>query len=46
MRKVKSYFDEGYNWVVDIDLASYFNAVNHELVLNMLIEEAKDERLI
>jgi retron-type reverse transcriptase len=46
MRKVKSYFDEGYNWVVDIDLANYFNTVNHELLLNMLREEVKDERLI
>jgi group II intron reverse transcriptase/maturase len=46
MRKVKSYFDEGFNWVVDIDLANYFNTVNHELLINMLREEVKDERLI
>jgi group II intron reverse transcriptase/maturase len=46
MRKVLSYFDEGYNCVVDIDLAKYFDTVNHELLIGMLREEVKDERLI
>jgi retron-type reverse transcriptase len=32
--------------VVDIDLAKYFDTVNHKLLIDMLREEVKDERLI
>ena len=28
--KAKEYMDEGYKWVVDIDLAKYFDTVNHD----------------
>jgi group II intron reverse transcriptase/maturase len=46
LRQVKTYFDEGYEHVVDIDLAKYFDTVNHDKLINMLREVVKDERVI
>jgi len=46
IRKAREYYDEGYKYVVDIDLAKYFDTVNHDLLINMLREKVKDERLI
>jgi group II intron reverse transcriptase/maturase len=46
IRKAREYYDEGYRYVVDIDLAKYFDTVNHDLLINMLREKVKDERLI
>ena len=46
IEKAKEYYDEGYKYVVDIDLAKYFDTVNHDMLINMLREEIKDERVI
>lgn len=44
--KVRDYYIEGYTHVVDIDLAKFFDTVNHEKLVRMLREEIKDERVI
>ncbi len=36
MNKVKEYYEQGYTQVVDIDLAKYFDTVNHDLLLGMV----------
>jgi len=46
IRKSKKYYDEGYTHIVDIDLEKYFDTVNHDLLINMLREKVKDEKLI
>lgn len=46
VRQALTYYREGYTQVVDIDLAKYFDTVNHELLLGMLREKVKDERVI
>jgi group II intron reverse transcriptase/maturase len=46
IRKARKYYDEGYNRVVDIDLAKYFDTINHDLLINMLREKVKDEKLL
>jgi group II intron reverse transcriptase/maturase len=46
IRKTREYYDEGYTEVVDIDLAKYFDTINHDLLINMLREKVKDENLI
>lgn len=38
-------FNEGYTQVVDLDLAKYFDTVNHEILVGMLREQIKDERV-
>jgi group II intron reverse transcriptase/maturase len=46
IRKTREYYDEGYRQVVDIDLAKYFDTINHDLLINMLREKIKDESLL
>lgn len=46
IKQAEGYYQEGYTKVVDIDLAQYFDTVNHDMLINMLREEIKDERVI
>ena len=46
IRKAREYYDEGYRYVVDIDLEKYFDTVNHDILINMLREQVHDEGLI
>jgi group II intron reverse transcriptase/maturase len=46
IRKAREYYDEGYTEVVDIDLAKYFDTINHDLLINMLREKVRDENLL
>lgn len=38
--------NEGYEWVVDLDLAKFFDTVNHSKLLQVLSERIKDGRVI
>jgi group II intron reverse transcriptase/maturase len=40
------YYNEGYTCVVDLDLAKYFDTVNHDILIDMLREQIKDERVV
>ena len=44
--KVKKYAEEGYRYAVVLDLSKYFDTLNHELLLNILRRNVKDERVI
>ena len=46
INKALEYYNEGYTQVVDLDLAKYFDTVNHDILINMLREQIKDERVI
>ncbi len=46
MKQALEYYKEGYTQVVDLDLAKYFDTVNHEILIGMLREQIKDERVI
>ena len=46
MKQALKYYEEGYTQVVDLDLAKYFDTVNHEILIGMLREQIKDERVI
>lgn len=40
--KAVSYMNEGYNWVVDLDLEKFFDTVNHDKLLSILNKRIKD----
>lgn len=44
--KVKEYAEQGYTYAVSLDLSRYFDTLNHELLLNLLRKNVKDERVI
>ena len=46
IRKVKKYAEEGYTHAVQVDLSKYFDTINHDLLLNLLRQTIKDERVI
>ena len=44
--KVKEYAEQGYRYAVTLDLSKYFDTLNHELLLNILRKDLRDERVI
>lgn len=44
--KCKEYIDAGYTWAVDIDLAKYFDTVNHDKLMRLLSKTIKDSRVL
>jgi RNA-directed DNA polymerase len=46
IRKCKEYIEAGYNWAVDIDLAKYFDTVNHDKLMRILSRTIKDGRVL
>ncbi|GMO32617.1 MAG: group II intron reverse transcriptase/maturase [Termitinemataceae bacterium] len=46
INRAKEYYESGYRSVVDLDLEKYFDTVNHELLLNMIMKTVKDIRVV
>ncbi len=44
--KCKEYIDAGHKWAVDIDLAKYFDTVNHDKLMRLLSDTIKDGRVL
>ena len=44
--KVKEYAEQGYTYAVALDLSKYFDTINHEILLNILRRNIKDERVV
>jgi RNA-directed DNA polymerase len=44
--EARCYLEEGYEWVVDLDLEKFFDRVNHERLVARLEQRVKDSRLI
>lgn len=46
VRRARTYMNEGYTWVVDVDLEKYFDTVNHDKLMAILAREVKDKRVL
>ena len=46
IRQVQDYVKQGYRMAVDIDLAKFFDTVNHDLLMKLLGRSIKDKRLL
>ena len=44
--KVLEYFNDGYDWVVDIDLQSFFDEVNQDKLIGIIRRTVKDGNLV
>jgi len=46
VKRCQEYINQGYKWVVDIDLQAYFDTVNHDILIGLVYKEVKDIRVI
>lgn len=46
VRVAQRYVQEGRRWVVDIDLAKFFDRVNHDILMARVARQVKDERVL
>src|SRR5699024_3459012 len=46
IQKAETYINEGYRWVVDIDLEKFFDKVNHDILMYKLSRNIKDKRVL
>ena len=44
--KVKEYAEQGYTYAVVLDISKYFDTINHEILINLLRKNIKDERVV
>ena len=44
--RAQSYLEEGYKWVVDMDLEKFFDRVNHDVLMSRVARHVKDKRLL
>jgi RNA-directed DNA polymerase len=46
IKKSQEYINSGNRWVVDIDLAKYFDTVNHDKLMGLVAEKVVDKRVL
>ncbi len=46
MNKVLEYLNEGYEWVIDLDIEKYFDTVNHDKLISILREQVNDSHTL
>lgn len=46
IQRCKYYIDIGHEWVVDLDLAKYFDTINHDMLIRIISKDVKDGRVI
>lgn len=46
IRKAKTYQMEGKRWVVDMDLAKFFDEVNHDKLMSLIAKKVKDKKIL
>lgn len=46
IRKCQKYINDGYKWVVDIDISKYFDTVNHDKLMYILSRDIEDKRVL
>ena len=44
--RAQEYIAQGYRWVVDIDLAKFFDTVNHDWLMGRMARRVEDKRLL
>ena len=46
IKKAEFYINEGYRWVVDMDLEKFFDKVNHDILMYKLSKDIHDKRVL
>ena len=46
VKQAQSYIQEGYRWVVDMDLEKFFDRVNHDILMARVARKVSDKRIL
>lgn len=46
LKKAQGHINEGYKYVVDMDLEKFFDNVNHDLLMNLVARKIEDKRVL
>lgn len=46
IQQAKKYAEQGYRYVVSVDLSKYFDTLNHEVLMNLLHRQIRDGRVL
>jgi len=46
VKQAKEYMNQGYRWVVDIDLEKFFDKVNHDILMSILAKKIQDKMVL
>ncbi len=46
VKKAQSYLDNGYTWIIELDLEKFFDKVNHQKLLSLVRLRVKDSRIL
>ena len=46
MRAAQKYAQKGKDWVVDFDLAKFFDRVNHDILMGRIGKTIRDKRVV
>lgn len=46
MSQALDYLNEGYEWIVDLDIEKFFDTVNHDKLISILRENVKDSKTL
>jgi group II intron reverse transcriptase/maturase len=44
--QAKQYIEEGYQWVVDLDIEKFFDRINHDMLMARVARKIKDKRVL
>lgn len=44
--QVQEYLEEGFGWVVDLDLEKFFDRIHHDVLMSRVARRVKDKRLL
>ena len=46
VKAMQGYINDGHRWVVDLDLAQFFDRVNHDVLMSLLTRHITDHRIL
>lgn len=46
VRKARDYIQAGYGWVVDMDIEKFFDRVNHDKLMSLVVRKVEDKRVL
>ena len=46
VKQAQPYIQEGYRWVVDMDLEKFFDRVNHDILMARIARRVSDKRIL